>query len=75
MNLTDLPNNVETSNHILQMLVRKLIQKNLISEQDVRDLLLEAALRNNGADGTVSAQAAQEIATGELFPAFFGQPQ
>lgn len=75
MNLPDLPNNVEVTNHILQMLVRTLIEKNVLSEEDVREFLLQAALRNNGADGSVSPEAAREIATGELIPAFFGQPR
>jgi len=56
---------------ILQALVRKLIAKNLLSADDVRDILFEAAIRLNLDGSPQTPQAARTIVEEDLMPVFF----
>ena len=72
MNLATLPNNVELTNLILQALVRKMIEKNLMSDADVQALLLAAAGRIGMTGGPMTPQAARDLCNEQLIPAFLG---
>jgi hypothetical protein len=58
---------------ILRALVRMLMSKGLLSEDDVRAFLLDAA--NNAAvnGGSLTKKAAQDIVKEDLAPAFIGR--
>ncbi|WP_024576503.1 MULTISPECIES: hypothetical protein [unclassified Afipia] len=57
---------------ILQALVRKLVAKNVLSPDDVRALLFEAATRLDLVGSNQTPQAAQIIVEEDLVPAFLG---
>jgi hypothetical protein len=57
---------------ILQALVRKLVAKGVLSPDDVRALLFEAATRLDLVGSDLTPQAARVIVEEELAPAFLG---
>ena len=57
---------------ILQALVRKLLAKGLLSADDVRALLFEAATRLDIDGSQQTPQAAREMVEESLAPAFLG---
>jgi hypothetical protein len=57
---------------ILQALVRKLIKKGVLSSDDVKDLLFEAATRLDLVGSEQTPQAAHIIVQEDLAPAFLG---
>jgi hypothetical protein len=57
---------------ILQALVRKLIEKGVLSPDDVKALLFEAATRLDLVGGKQTPQAAHIMVQGDLAPAFLG---
>lgn len=57
---------------ILQALVRKLVAKGLLSPDDVRALLFEAATRLDIDGSQQTPQAAREMVEESLAPAFLG---
>lgn len=61
----------EINDLILQALVHKLIAKNLLSVEDLRDLLFEAATRLDLDGGPQTPQAARVIVEEDLMPAFW----
>jgi len=62
----------EIDSLILQALVRKLVAKNVLSPDDVRALLFEAATRLDLVGSHQTPQAAQIIVEEDLVPAFLG---
>ena len=62
---------VEVDVLILQALVRKLIEKGVLSSDDVKALLFEAATRLD-VGGELTPQAAHIIVQEDLLPAFLG---
>lgn len=62
----------EIDSLILQALVRKLVAKNVLSPDDVRALLFEAATRLDLVGSNQTPQAAQIIVEEDLVPAFLG---
>lgn len=58
---------------VLRALVRKLMAKGLLSSDDVRALLLDAAKGLDGDGGELTPEAAQEIVDEDLAPAFLGK--
>ena len=73
MNLARLPDNVAVTNVILQALVRKLVEKNVLTDADVQALLFEAAGRIDIVGNQLTPQAAHAICRDELVPAFLGK--
>lgn len=63
----------EIDSLILQALVRKLVAKNVLSPDDVRALLFEAATRLDLVGSNQTPQAAQIIVEEDLVPAFLGE--
>ena len=57
---------------ILQALVRKLIEKGVLSPDDVKALLFEAVTHLDLVGGDLTPQAAQIIVQEDLLPAFLG---
>jgi len=57
---------------ILQALVRKLIEKGVLSPDDVKALLFEAATRLDLVGGKQTPQAAHIMVQEDLAPAFLG---
>ena len=57
---------------ILRALVRKLIAKGVLSPDDVRALLFEAATRLDVVGSDLTAQAARTVVEEDLAPAFLG---
>ena len=57
---------------ILQALVRKLIEKGVLSPDDVKTLLFEAVTRLGLVGSELTPQAAQIIVQEDLLPAFLG---
>jgi len=57
---------------ILQALVRKLIEKGVLSPDDVKALLFEAATRLDMVGSELTPQAARIIVQEDLLPAFLG---
>jgi hypothetical protein len=57
---------------ILQALVRKLIEKGVLSPDDVKTLLFEAVTRLDLVGSELTPQAAQIIVQEDLLPAFLG---
>ncbi|MGJ4859681.1 hypothetical protein [Labrys sp. La1] len=57
---------------ILQALVRKLVAKSILSPDDVRALLFEAATRLDIDGSQQTPQAAREMVEESLAPAFLG---
>jgi len=58
---------------ILQALVRKLIEKGVLSPDDVKALLFEAATRLDPVGSELTPQAANIIVQEDLAPAFLGR--
>ena len=58
---------------ILQALVRKLVAKGVLTPDDVRDLLFEAATHLDLVGSDQTPQAAKIIVEEDLLPAFLGQ--
>ena len=58
---------------ILQALVRKLVAKGVLTPEDVRDLLFEAATHLDLVGSDQTPQAAKIIVEEYLLPAFLGQ--
>lgn len=58
---------------ILQALVRKLIEKGVLSPDDVKTLLFEAVTRLDLVGSELTPQAAQIIVQEDLLPAFLGR--
>ena len=58
---------------ILQALVRKLLAKGVLSPDDVRGLLFDAATRLDTVGSDLTPQAAHVIVEEELAPAFLGR--
>ena len=57
---------------VLRGLVRKLIAKDLISTDDLRAILLEAAVHQDVVGGQQTPQAARTAVEEDLLPAFLG---
>lgn len=57
---------------VLRALVRKLMTKGLLSEDDVRTLLLDAAKDVDVGGGPLTIQAARDIVAEELAPQYLG---
>jgi hypothetical protein len=57
---------------ILQALVRKLVAKGVLSPDDVRALLLDAATRLDLVGSDLTSKAAHVIVEEDLAPAFLG---
>jgi hypothetical protein len=57
---------------VLRGLVRKLIAKNLISTEDLRAILLEAAVHQDVVGGRQTPEAARIAVEEDLLPAFLG---
>ncbi|WP_426440685.1 hypothetical protein [Bradyrhizobium genosp. P] len=57
---------------ILQALVRKLVAKGVLTPDDVRALLFEAAKNLDPVGGELTAEAAHIIVQEDLAPAFLG---
>ncbi|MDE2331048.1 MAG: hypothetical protein KGK16_09730 [Bradyrhizobium sp.] len=57
---------------ILQALVRKLVAKNALSSDDVRDLLFDATMRLDLVGGEQTPQAARIMVEEDLVPVFLG---
>jgi hypothetical protein len=57
---------------ILQALVRKLLAKAVLSSDDVRDLLFDAATRLDLVGSDLTPEAARIIVEEDLAPAFLG---
>jgi hypothetical protein len=60
---------------ILQALVRKLVMKGVLSPDDVRVLLLDAAQKLDLVGGEQTPQAARIIVEEDLVPVFLGNPR
>jgi hypothetical protein len=58
---------------ILQALVRKLVVKGLLSPDDVRDLLFEAATHLDLVGSDLTPEAAHVVVQEDLAPAFLGR--
>jgi hypothetical protein len=63
----------EVDGLILQALVRKLIEKGVLSPDDVKALLFEAATRLDLVGSELKPQAARIIVQEDLAPAFLGR--
>jgi hypothetical protein len=59
---------------VLRGLVRKLIAKDLISTEDLRAILLEAAVHQDVVGGQQTPEAARIAVEEDLLPAFLGPP-
>jgi hypothetical protein len=57
---------------VLRGLVRKLIARNLISTEDLRAILLEAAVHQDVVGGRQTPEAARIAVEEDLLPAFLG---
>jgi hypothetical protein len=58
---------------ILQALVRKLVAKDLLSADDVRDVLFDAATRLDLVGSDQTAQVARIVVEEDLAPVFLGE--
>lgn len=68
----DAPGHSEIDALILRALVRKLIEKGVLSPDDVRGLLFDAATRLDLVGSDLTAEAAHTIVAEDLAPAFLG---
>lgn len=66
------PGHGEIDTLVLQALVRKLVVKGVLSPDDVRALLLDAALGLDLVGSELTLEAAQVIVEEDLAPAFLG---
>jgi hypothetical protein len=64
------PGHGEINILVLQALVRKLVAKDILTSDDVRALLVDAATRLNVVGSEQTPQAARTIVEGELAPVF-----
>lgn len=64
---------IPVENLILRGLVRKLIAKNLISVEDLRAILFEAAVHQDVVGGRQTPEAARIAVEEDLLPAFLGR--
>ena len=64
---------ISIENLILRGLVRKLIAKNLISADDLRAILFEAAVQQDVVGGRQTPEAARIAVEEDLLPAFLGR--
>jgi hypothetical protein len=62
----------QTHNLILQALVRTLVAKGVLSRDDVRTLLFDAATRLDIVGSDLTPEAARTIVEEDLAPAFLG---
>jgi len=67
------PGHGEIDGLILQALVRKLVAKNVLSPDDVRDLLFDAATRLDLVGDEQTPQAARIMVEEDLVPVFLGE--
>lgn len=67
------PGHGEIDSLILQALVRKLVAKNVLSPDDVRDLLFDAATRLDLVGDEQTPQAARIMVEEDLVPVFLGE--
>lgn len=58
---------------ILQALICKLIEKNVLSPSDVTALLTDAAMRLGEPESSLTPEAARTVVEEELAPAFLGR--
>lgn len=63
----------EIDSLILQALVRKLVSKNVLSSDDVRTLLFEAATHLDLVGSDQTPQAARIVVEEDLVPVFLGE--
>ncbi|EKS39876.1 hypothetical protein [Afipia broomeae] len=63
----------EIDSLILQALVRKLVSKNVLSSDDVRALLFEAATHLDLVGSDQTPQAARVVVEEDLVPVFLGE--
>ena len=66
------PGHGEIDTLVLQALVRKLVVKGVLSPDDVRALLLDAAMGLDLVGSELTLEAAQVIVEEDLAPAFLG---
>lgn len=66
------PGNDEIDALVLRALVRKLVAKGVLSPDDVRGLLFDAATRLDLVGSDLTAEAARTIVEEDLAPAFLG---
>jgi len=66
------PGHGEIDALILRALVRKLVAKGVLSPDDVRGLLFDAATRLDLVGSDLTAEAARTIVEEDLVPAFLG---
>ncbi len=69
MDYARLPNNIETTNLILQQLIRMLVEKELLSDDDVWNLLFKAAEHADIVGSELTPNAARDFVRDELLPA------
>ena len=69
MDYVKLPNDVALTNLILQNLIRKLLERGALSEQDTRSLLLMSAENIDLVGDELTRPAAQAIVQSHLLPA------
>lgn len=67
------PGRGEMDSLIMQALIRKLIEKNVLSSGDVRDLLFDAATRLDIVGSEQTPQAARIMVEENLVPVFLGE--
>lgn len=58
---------------VLQALVRKLVEKGVLSREEVEALLFDAATRLDVLGGAQTPEAARSMVAGDLAPAFLGE--
>ena len=69
------PGHGEIDALVLQALVRKLVEKKILSPDDVRALLFEAATRLDLVGSEQTPQTARIIVEEDLAPVFLGEDQ
>ncbi|HBK44884.1 MAG TPA: hypothetical protein DDZ67_00305 [Xanthomonadaceae bacterium] len=74
MDTTRLPDNEGLTHLVLQALVRKLVEKDLLSQAEVEALLLDAAEGIDAVGDDLTPQAARDIVREQLLPAFLRRP-
>lgn len=67
------PGHGEIDGLILQALVRKLVAKGILSSDDVKDMLFEAATHMDLMGGAQTPQAARIMVEEDLVPVFLGK--
>lgn len=64
---------IEIDMLVLRALVRKLVEKGVLSADDVKALLFEAAKQMNEVGSEQTDQAARSMVAQDLMPAFLGR--